>query len=301
MRIRCVTSPYRITQKYGYDPTYPLNGGWHYGTDYVTDNRMILAPQNGTVTAIGKDATNGNYLVIEGNGYRDWFSHIRDGGYKVSQGQAVAQGQHVADMGTTGASTGIHVHHSLRKDGVRVDPEAHITAQGGQIMDTEAKVRAQYYTLRGSEGTSAEVKSWVGKSYEQFNAVARPEVDSREAHKRNLESAVANLTRERDEARAQVASLTSQLASTQDQITKLTAELTESQAQYQGSVEAYKQLEAQHKAQIEELNRVIEIKDNEIKRLTTELANCGGESLTWSQHLVLGIKGLLNALNPLSK
>ncbi len=269
-------------------------------------NKTFYAPEAGKITAYGPSGTCGNRLELTAGSNRHGFCHLESA--LVSVGQNVAKGQAIGVMGYTGYTipegvNGTHLHWVINRNGVYVYPPSLVneTAQGGQIMDTEAKVRAQYYTLRGSEGTSAEVKSWVGKSYEQFNAVARPEVDSREAHKRNLESAVANLTRERDEARAQVASLTSQLASTQDQITKLTAQLTESQAQYQGSVEAYKQLEAQHKAQIEELNRVIEIKDNEIKRLTTELANCGGESLTWSQHLVLGIKGLLNALNPLSK
>lgn len=171
---------------------------------------------------------------------------------------------------------------------------------GSQLMDTEAKVQAQYYTLRGANATSNEVKGWVGKSYEQFNSVARGEVDGREANRRNLESAVAVLTTERDTARAQVATLTAEVLGLRDQTAQLQAQVTEKDAQLAGQVESYKLLEAQHQAQIAELNKVIEIKDNEIKRLNAELANCDG-SLTWSQHLVLGVKGFLAALNPLSK
>ena len=52
---------------------------------------------------------------------------------------------------------------------------------GGQIMDTDAKVGNQYYTLRGSKGTAAERKSWIGQSYEAFNAKAVPEVKARQA------------------------------------------------------------------------------------------------------------------------
>lgn len=170
-----------------------------------------------------------------------------------------------------------------------------------QIMDTEAKVQAQYYTLRGANASSAEVKGWIGKSYEQFNATARPEVDGREANRRNLENAVAVLTVERDTARTQVGTLTKEVLGLRDENAKLQAQVAEKDATINGMIEANKILEAQHQAQIAELGRVIEIKDNEIKRLTTELATCDGESLTWSQHLVLGIKGLLQALNPLSK
>lgn len=132
MRIRAVTSPYQITQKYGYDPTYPLNNGNHYGTDYVTGDKKILAPQDAKVTAKGFDNTNGNYLVLEANGYRDWFSHLSS--YSVGLGDTVKQGQVVGYMGKTGAATGTHLHHSLRVNGVMVDPEQHITGKEGNKM-----------------------------------------------------------------------------------------------------------------------------------------------------------------------
>jgi hypothetical protein len=174
---------------------------------------------------------------------------------------------------------------------------------GNQLMDTDAKVANQYHTLRGNSGTAAERKAWIGKSYEEFNATAKPEVASREANRLNLENAVRVLTTERDAARTQVATLTKEVLGLRDQVKVLQGQVAEKDATIQGQIESTKQLEAQHQAQIAELNKVIEIKDNEIKRLTAELANCDGtgESLTWSQHLVLGVKGFLAALNPLSK
>lgn len=145
-------------------------------------------------------------------------------------------------------------------------------------MDTDAKIKAQYYTLRGNEGTAAERKGWIGKSYEEFNSVARPEVDSRETHRRNLESAVSVLTKERDEARAQVAKLTGEVLAERDRVRVLQAENATLTSEIEGAKEAYKQLEAQHQAKIDELVKVIEIKDNEIKRLSDELTKCQASS-----------------------
>lgn len=141
----------------------------------------------------------------------------------------------------------------------------------GELMDTDAKVANQYYTLRGSTGTAAERKGWIGRSYESFNATARPEVDSREAGRRNLENAVNVLTTERDTARQAVGTLTAEVLGLRDQTAQLQAQVTQKDAEIAGQVEANKQLEAQHQAQIDELNKVIVIKDNEIKRLTEEL------------------------------
>jgi uncharacterized small protein (DUF1192 family) len=171
---------------------------------------------------------------------------------------------------------------------------------GSEIMDTDAKVQAQYYTLRGNVGTAEERKHWIGKSYEEFNSVAKAEVNARTQNITNLTTAVATLTGERDAARAQVATLTKELLAERDKVQVLQSQVNTLQAELDGAKQAYKELEAQNAIKIAELNKVIEIKDNEIKRLTTELANCDS-TLSWSQHLVLGLKGLLSALNPLSK
>lgn len=133
VRQRCVSTPYQLTTKYGKVDGYPLNNGFHTGVDYVTDDRKILAPQDGVVTANGYDEINGFYLVIEGGGYRDWFSHIAR--YRVSNGRRVSRGQHIADMGMTGYADGVHVHHSVRLHGNRVDPEKHITVEGEDMFN----------------------------------------------------------------------------------------------------------------------------------------------------------------------
>ncbi len=135
MRQRCVNNPYQITTVFGNVPGYPLNNGFHTGTDYVSTDKYIVAPMNSKIVQKGYDATNGNYLVLETNGYRDWFSHIDR--YLVTGGD-VKIGQALAVMGATGAASGVHVHHSLRVNGELVDPEKHI---GGQVYISEEEYK----------------------------------------------------------------------------------------------------------------------------------------------------------------
>lgn len=166
---------------------------------------------------------------------------------------------------------------------------------GNQIMDTDAKVKAQYYTLRGNEGSIAERKAWLNKSYEEFNSVARPEVNTRTQHVKNLEATVKTLKKQRDAARDEVVVLTKELADQKDKTAVALLELSESKEALKGAEEAYKQLEAQYNAQIAELNKVIEIKDNEIARLNKELENCGTDcdDMTGLEMIIAGIKKLI--------
>lgn len=282
----------------------------HIGVDLrASVGTTLYAPANGTVLNSYTNPNSGLQVIeasIEGKTHR--FLHLsrRDvyAGNKFSQGQVI---------GLTGNSGGVaaHLHWDVRKAGTTYNNSLYNyhsplsllneNSTGGQIMDTDAKVQAQYYTLRGDVGTAGERKDWIGKSYEQFNSVAKPEVDGRTRNITNLTNAVMALTSERDTARRQVATLTSELLAEKDRVKVLESNLSVTKAELDGAKQAYSELMVQHEAQISDLNKVIGIKDKEIKRLTDELANCDGESLTWSQHLILGIRGLLSALNPINK
>jgi murein DD-endopeptidase MepM/ murein hydrolase activator NlpD len=166
-----VYNPYKLTQRFGYDPSYPYNGGNHTGVDYTSPSLKIIAPQDSKVTVIARENASGNYLVLENGLYRDFFGHIKDGGYLVTVGQQVKQGQEIAIMGRTGEATGVHVHHGLRLNGILVDAEKYIN--GGQAMADKITpdvskilqhgilarnaVAGRAYSLDGSTGTP-----WVG-------------------------------------------------------------------------------------------------------------------------------------------
>jgi hypothetical protein len=198
---------------------------------------------------------------------RNW-GHIA---VQMANGQVWTDGRYynsVQDLVSNYLSNGQYVGWSTHVNGVQV------INNKGELMDTDAKVQAQYYTLRGNNGTANERKGWIGRSYEEFNATARPEVQGRTANITNLTNAVKTLTTERNQARTQVATLTKEVLAERDKVQVLQADKNRLQAEIDGAKEAYKQLEAQHQTKIDELNKVIEIKDKEIIRLTKELDNC---------------------------
>ncbi|WP_058309163.1 peptidoglycan DD-metalloendopeptidase family protein [Gracilibacillus massiliensis] len=98
-------------------------GSYHKGIDIAgVSDRSILAADNGTVTSAGwDDGGYGNKIVINhNNGYRTIYAHLAS--INVSSGQVVEAGQKIGVMGTTGFSTGIHLHFEVYKDGSLVNP-----------------------------------------------------------------------------------------------------------------------------------------------------------------------------------
>lgn len=82
----------------------------------------IVASKSGTVIAAGESGTTyGIYVIIShGDGYSTLYAHCNS--VDVSVGDYVTQGQRIAGVGTTGRSSGYHLHFEVRKNGVRVDP-----------------------------------------------------------------------------------------------------------------------------------------------------------------------------------
>ncbi|KGX93698.1 peptidase M23 [Pontibacillus halophilus JSM 076056 = DSM 19796] len=98
-------------------------GSYHKGIDVagVTD-RSILAVDNGTVTSTGFDSSGyGNKVVINhNNGYKTIYAHLSS--ISVDVGDTVTAGSTIGQMGTTGRSTGVHLHFEVYKDGDLQNP-----------------------------------------------------------------------------------------------------------------------------------------------------------------------------------
>ncbi|MBI2010374.1 MAG: peptidoglycan DD-metalloendopeptidase family protein [Candidatus Chisholmbacteria bacterium] len=83
----------------------------------------ILAADSGTVILAGwpDGGGYGNRIIIDhGNGYETLYAHLS--GVYVSSGQTVSRGTAIGKMGSTGRSTGTHLHFEVRKDGVLMNP-----------------------------------------------------------------------------------------------------------------------------------------------------------------------------------
>lgn len=111
-----------ITSTYG-RRTHPITGevgSWHGGLDLVSSDRAVLASAGGVVAVsqIVTDKSNatwqwGNYVCIYGNdGNLVYYCHLAE--RLVTTGQRVEAGEQIGVMGTTGYSTGVHLHFEVR-------------------------------------------------------------------------------------------------------------------------------------------------------------------------------------------
>lgn len=99
----------------------------HNGIDIAgSHGSTIKAAAAGTVTYSGWMSGYGNYVVIDhGNGYQTAYGH--NSSLLVSKGQKVSQGQAIAKMGSTGRSTGTHLHFEIKKNGVFQNPLGYVS------------------------------------------------------------------------------------------------------------------------------------------------------------------------------
>jgi murein DD-endopeptidase MepM/ murein hydrolase activator NlpD len=96
----------------------------HKGIDIpAPKGTTIIAAESGTVLIASQVSGYGNTVVIDhGGGLWTWYGHIRNGGIKVSEGQTVKRGQKIAEVGSTGDSTGNHLHFEVRINQQAVNP-----------------------------------------------------------------------------------------------------------------------------------------------------------------------------------
>ena len=113
----------RISDDYG-NRIHPTLGvqQFHNGIDMAAPNGSpILAAESGTVIAAAYSSSMGNYIMINhGNGLYTIYMHAS--ALYVSTGQTVTRGQKIAAVGSTGRSTGPHLHFSVRRNGSYVNP-----------------------------------------------------------------------------------------------------------------------------------------------------------------------------------
>jgi murein DD-endopeptidase MepM/ murein hydrolase activator NlpD len=116
-----------MSSRYG-QRTDPFNGSlaWHAGVDFAGKlGGDIVAVASGVVTWADDRYGYGNMVEINhGNGYKTRYAHCKE--LKVAVGDVVRKGDIVALMGSTGRSTGPHVHFEVYKNGRTVDPAAYI-------------------------------------------------------------------------------------------------------------------------------------------------------------------------------
>jgi murein DD-endopeptidase MepM/ murein hydrolase activator NlpD len=96
----------------------------HEGVDFAAPiGTPIYAAGDGVILHAEMKALNGNYVEIQhDNGWQTYYLHMSAFGPGIVPGLRVHQGQEIGKIGTTGRSTGPHVHYGLKVDGQFVDP-----------------------------------------------------------------------------------------------------------------------------------------------------------------------------------
>jgi murein DD-endopeptidase MepM/ murein hydrolase activator NlpD len=111
----------------------------HRGLDFVGPNReRIISPSSGKVILARWFSDYGNAIVIDhGNGITTRYGHLSK--IKVTEGQRVNTGQVIALQGSTGRSTGQHLHYEVRYRNVPLNPKKFIEAGKTLISNDSPK------------------------------------------------------------------------------------------------------------------------------------------------------------------
>lgn len=97
----------------------------------------VGAAWDGVVTKVGNDASRGIHVLIDhGEGLVGHYYHLAEGSVTVAKGESVTAGDRIGYMGSTGATTGAHLHFQLEYGGVPIDPLPYIT--GEDMIEVDA-------------------------------------------------------------------------------------------------------------------------------------------------------------------
>lgn len=139
-----------LSSGFGYrrDP-FTGAGAMHAGLDFKGPHGSpILSAAAGTVSFVGRKAGYGNVVEVDhGHGIITRYAHLA--GFVARAGQAVAPGQQIARMGSTGRSTGTHLHFEVRVNGTAVNPRRFLESNS-DVLEVQADAGERVRTRAGA-------------------------------------------------------------------------------------------------------------------------------------------------------
>ena len=141
------TAPMRLTSTFGYRSD-PFNGraAMHAGMDIAgPTGQQIMASAAGRVTFAGRASGYGNLVKIDhGHGIETRYGHLS--AFNVKPGQIVERGQNIARMGSTGRSTGPHLHFEVRLNGRAMNPRPFLEANA-ELLEAQDRIEARFESV----------------------------------------------------------------------------------------------------------------------------------------------------------
>ena len=156
MLMRTPVRSSRISSRFG-KRKHPILGyvKSHSGVDFAAARGTpIMAAGTGTIRRAGRYGGYGNYVSIRhSDGYVTAYGHMKKFARGIKRGVRVRQGQTIGYVGTTGLSTGPHLHYEVHKNGRKINPMSLATLSGKPLLKSELpafKTRiAEIDALRG--------------------------------------------------------------------------------------------------------------------------------------------------------
>jgi murein DD-endopeptidase MepM/ murein hydrolase activator NlpD len=147
----------------------------HTGVDWATPyGTPIFASGNGVVEKVGWEGGYGKYIRLKhNNGYETAYGHMSAFAKGLEVGKRVRQGQVIGFVGSTGVSTGAHVHYEILVNGRFVDPMRIKLPRGrsldGPLMASFEKERDRLDTMMTNRGAAARVSDATGIATRQIS------------------------------------------------------------------------------------------------------------------------------------
>ncbi len=116
-----------ITSPYGnrIDPVYKTSNATHHGIDLAAcEGSEIYSFKSGVIESVKNDDIFGNCVLINHGDISSFYAHMST--VCVAEGDSVITGQKIGVIGSTGKSTGTHLHFEIRKDSERIDPTEYL-------------------------------------------------------------------------------------------------------------------------------------------------------------------------------
>lgn len=116
-----------VTSEFGVrtDPVTNKKGAGHHGIDLAAPKGSeIYAYDSGYVKKTGENEIYGNFILLSHNGFDSFYGHLSK--VTVKEGDTVRSGDSIGIIGSSGKSTGIHLHFEIRRDETAVDPAPYL-------------------------------------------------------------------------------------------------------------------------------------------------------------------------------